>query len=760
MRIWPFGRPTGRRAEIRRARAERRLARLKRLGGRTVLSVGITVGTAVAAAVILNSGGPVLDVREGQVLPRAVTARVSFEIQDDQKTLELRLRARDRSPNYFVLDTALLDDIQARLTSALTLARAHAGDPQKLREETARNKVRLDDGGLSELQRLAGIDDGTIYQRNVNSLIARLRQQPLVNPEVAGVRPTAEIGVLFDPGAPQERRLAMPRLSFADAETVAKVAEEAAGAFTGPLRTSIRESLIEMLRTDAGEFRPLYRFDLERSADVAKRAYDEVPVQHLNYEVGAVLAGAGIVTAAQLNLLAAEHRAWLAQQARAGTDPWLSGAARSALVLVVVIGVAICMARVRRAARADLGRRAATAATLLAVLALTRFGFVHNGAPPALAVGMHSFAAGLLGIVFPHDAVLVVCVGLGLLMTLAVQQGPEFFVTLAGAAAVLVFGLREVRYRGKVVLVGLGAAGAVFLTTAAELVLSGEQRVFVLQQASWAAAAALMAAVVLEAVLPAVERLFQLSTAMTLLEWCDTSKPLLRMMAAEAPGTFNHSQVVGMLAEAGAEAIGANGLLARAGAYYHDIGKINKPEYFVENQLGAMSRHERLSPAMSLLIIVGHVKDGVEMAREYSLPGPLRPFIAEHHGTTLVEYFYHAATQSRRPDEPEISENEFRYPGPKPQSRETAIVMICDAVEGTVRAMAEPTPNRIEQVVGEIVRKRLADGQFDECDLTFHELAEVEKRVIKSLNAIYHARIVYPEARNEKKSAGASRAAS
>jgi putative nucleotidyltransferase with HDIG domain len=228
------------------------------------------------------------------------------------------------------------------------------------------------------------------------------------------------------------------------------------------------------------------------------------------------------------------------------------------------------------------------------------------------------------------------------------------------------------------------------------------------------------------------------------------------MLAAEAPGTYNHSLLVGALAESAADAISANGLLCRAGAYYHDIGKINKPEYFIENQIQNISRHERLSPAMSLLVIIGHVKDGIEMAKEYKLPASLYAFIPEHHGTTLVEYFYHAAKQARGPDDPEVADTAFRYPGPKPQSRETAILMLCDGVEGAVRAMSEPTPNRIETVVSKIIQKRLMDGQFDECDLTFRELAQVEKSLVKSLCGIYHARIVYPGKEEAEKRSQAS----
>jgi putative nucleotidyltransferase with HDIG domain len=301
---------------------------------------------------------------------------------------------------------------------------------------------------------------------------------------------------------------------------------------------------------------------------------------------------------------------------------------------------------------------------------------------------------------------------------------------------------------------GLGGGGIALLTSMAMGLFDGQRLGFVLMDSLWAAGTTLMAAFVVEGVLPGIERLFRLSTGMTLLEWCDASKPLMRMLAADAPGTYNHSLLVGALAESAAEAIGANGLRCRAGSYYHDIGKINKPEYFVENQTaGRSSRHDKLSPAMSLLVIIGHVKDGIEMAKEYGLPASLHAFIPEHHGTTLVHYFYHAASQARGPDDPVVPETEFRYPGPKPQSRETAIVMLCDGVEGAVRAMAEPTPNRIEGVVADIIQKRLADGQLDDCDLTFRELAEIERSLVKSLCGIYHARIVYQEKEEEKKSA-------
>src|SRR5688500_7910854 len=188
---------------------------------------------------------------------------------------------------------------------------------------------------------------------------------------------------------------------------------------------------------------------------------------------------------------------------------------------------------------------------------------------------------------------------------------------------------------------------------------------------------------------------------MTLLELADASQPLLKRLAIEAPGTYNHSLQVATLAEAAADAIGGNSLLCRVAAYYHDVGKINKADYFVENQSGGENRHLNLSPSVSLLIIIGYVKHGIELAREYNLPSSVLTFIQQHHGTTLVEYFYHRACTQKDGDQPAISETQYRYPGPKPRSKEVAIVMIADAVESATRAMTEPNHNRVEVLVHE-----------------------------------------------------------
>jgi putative nucleotidyltransferase with HDIG domain len=248
--------------------------------------------------------------------------------------------------------------------------------------------------------------------------------------------------------------------------------------------------------------------------------------------------------------------------------------------------------------------------------------------------------------------------------------------------------------------------------------------------------------------LPFIEKLFGVLTDMSLLELGDVSRPLLQQLVQRAPSTYNHSITVGSIAEAAAEAIGARGLLVRVAAYYHDIGKMLNPEYFIENQQPDANLHESLLPAMSTLVIIAHVKDGSDLARQHGLPRPIIDLVLQHHGTTLVAYFYdraHEQQQLHDRNGAEVPESSYRYPGPKPQTKEAGVLMLADAAESASRSLADPTPARIESLVREVAERKLDDGQFDESGLTLRELRTIEKTMIKSLTAIYHGRVKYPE---------------
>ncbi|HHJ52422.1 MAG TPA: HDIG domain-containing protein [Caldithrix abyssi] len=249
-------------------------------------------------------------------------------------------------------------------------------------------------------------------------------------------------------------------------------------------------------------------------------------------------------------------------------------------------------------------------------------------------------------------------------------------------------------------------------------------------------------------ILGVFEKSFDITTDVTLLELSDLNHPLLKRLSLEAPGTFHHSMVVGNLAEAAAKAIGANPLLVRVGSYFHDIGKIEKPEYFVENQMDAENRHNQLSPNMSALILASHVKNGIEMAKRYGIPKRIRDFIPEHHGTNIMKYFYDKALKNA--SENEVNDADFRYPGPKPQSKETAIVMLADAVEAATRTVQNPTPNKLRAFVEKLVDERFREGELDESDLTLRDLKNIVDAFMPVLYGIFQHRIEYPDQEKKK----------
>jgi len=260
---------------------------------------------------------------------------------------------------------------------------------------------------------------------------------------------------------------------------------------------------------------------------------------------------------------------------------------------------------------------------------------------------------------------------------------------------------------------------------------------------------AIMSPIVAYGLLIFYEKSFKITTDLTLLELADFNHPLLKKLSTVSPGTFHHSVVMGNMAEAAAEAINANRILARVGCYYHDVGKTLKPEYFIENQLDRKSKHETLNPNISAKVIISHVKEGIELAQEHNLPQEVIDFIPMHHGTTLVSYFYHKAKTLYNEERENLSDYIYRYPGPKPQTKETGIAMLADTIEASTRAMEEPTLKKLEDKIDEVIKNRFTEGELDECDLTLKDLSKIKMAFLKILVGIHHQRIKYPE--NEKK---------
>jgi cyclic-di-AMP phosphodiesterase PgpH len=331
----------------------------------------------------------------------------------------------------------------------------------------------------------------------------------------------------------------------------------------------------------------------------------------------------------------------------------------------------------------------------------------------------------------------------------------------------------QVRRRSKLVRAGFGVGIAIWLLSLAfgligpiNLPAFGENdwRMIGLQSA-YAIGNGVFTAMLVGGALPLLEQIFQITTDISWLEASDLNHPLLRRMTIEAPGTYHHSLVVANLAEAAAESIGANATLCRVCSYFHDVGKLVKPEYFTENMNFERNPHDDLAPTMSALIIIAHVKEGVDLALKNKLNHRIIDIIQEHHGSSLVYYFYQRAMQQqedaraggkimnmREEDIPEVREESFRYPGPKPQTKESAIVSLADIVESASRSLSKPTPQKVEQLVNELIEERVADGQLDECELTLGDLRIIAERFRFTLMTMLHSRIAYPKA--ESKFAG------
>ncbi|MFN3650567.1 MAG: HD family phosphohydrolase [Armatimonadota bacterium] len=344
---------------------------------------------------------------------------------------------------------------------------------------------------------------------------------------------------------------------------------------------------------------------------------------------------------------------------------------------------------------------------------------------------------------------IAVFVGVALALLTSVQVGEELrFVILSIVSSLVgVQAVTTIRNRAGIIRAGVTLSAVNIVTafiahgaTRASLPQSGEE---IWQITLWGVVGGFSSISLFVLFAAWLERPFRLTTPLTLLELSDPTHPLLRRLSMEAPGTYHHSIIVGNLAEASAEAIGADALFCRVASYYHDIGKIIRPHFFVENQ-SAENRHNTINPSLSSLVIASHVKDGVELAEEYRLPPPIIAIIREHHGTCLIKYFYHQAVTAAGEENASALEYQFRYEGPRPQTKESGIIMLADSVEAASRTLEKPTPGRIRDLIERIVRDRLSDGQLDDCELTFKDLEKVISSMTRSLTSLLHARIEYP----------------
>jgi putative nucleotidyltransferase with HDIG domain len=354
-------------------------------------------------------------------------------------------------------------------------------------------------------------------------------------------------------------------------------------------------------------------------------------------------------------------------------------------------------------------------------------------------------ASMLIAISLSFEIAILVTVILSFLISFIPGGEMNYTIVLIVSGIVSIYSIRSATQRSSLTRAGLMIAGVNIVAISALGLINNENYYLILKDNLWGILNGFLAVILTIGILPFLESYFDITTSFKLMELSNPNQPLLKKLIVEAPGTYHHSIVVGNLSETAAEEIGGNGLLARVGALYHDIGKIKRPYFFIENQEAYKNIHDDLEPSLSALVIASHVKEGVELANKNKLPKDIINIITQHHGTGLITYFFHRALQENGASVEEVAEENYRYSGPKPQTKETAIILLADSLEAATRTLTNPTPSRIKNLVKEIIQKNLENGQLEECDLTLKDLDKIGDSFSRILTGMFHSRVEYPD---------------
>ncbi len=744
-----------------------------------LLQVALALVAAALIVIILQGWRPAFAYREGQIPPRDLVARVAFDMVDSGQTELLRKQKRrevlcfyeNRSQPISQLSSTIKNKFSSLLGD--TPYAELSAEQQRTLAEFMPTAIGNDELTPAEaLQRIRLVLDertkleGGKFDQALKSVLDPIAETGVLKT----IGHDSEHGnqrsiIVFPAGLPEDRVFVdIPKVRHAEivAELPQKVAERFQQVFNSPdaviIARMVSKYLVENLPVTL-----TYQQNLSEEARVkAEDSVEDAVVSYYPTVSKLAQAGQPISRANQLPLLRAEYEAWVKQLSWGETIIRLMAFLGMLAALYLLCGLYIYFQYDRRL----LASPVQLARLLGLVVATALFCRYASPDPMRAEIVPLVLCTMTMTITFGRQVAMLVSTCIAMCITLGLGLDIGEFVTLCSGTCAAALLLGRIRTRTKLIYVGLAAGTIVAMTHLGVDIVLGRLDVTVpavaeansqprqdwltllpvlAKEALRVGGFTLLAGALMYALLPFAERLFHVQTDLSLLELGDASHPLLRQLAQRAPGTYNHSINVAAIAEAAADAIGAHGLLTRVGAYFHDIGKMFKPNYFVENQEQGGNCHDSLQPAMSTLVIIAHVKDGADLARKNRLPKPIIDFIEQHHGTTLVEYFYREATKRSQsdPNKEEPSETSFRYPGPKPQTLEAAVLMLADSVESASRTLVEPTSSRIQSLVDQIAMKKLLDGQFDQCGLTLQQLDQLKTSLVKSLTAIYHGRVKY-----------------
>jgi putative nucleotidyltransferase with HDIG domain len=747
-----------RRTEVRKNRPDLGGSLFSDLKAMGVLgSLVVAAGFALVASAIVMLREDAVPYKPGQYVPQDVISRVEFTFRDYDRLAKLKQDLRESEPHVYKPNPGAWDALQAALTELPE--RVGDKDASQLPGNLATllQVSRESDGILNVLRQYQAPEQKARYEKAIAGFVDELRPLVILRHEQRDEELSRAARRFVAIAVPEHRDAVRVEDTYPD--TPSKELQERMSAAAAKHLFFAPSLGAKIVVFSLQSLRPTHVLDEAATVEAQNRAEAKVPASDavVAYKRNQLLVpGNKVLSDTGWQILKAEKEAFTRQL---GKQVYKSKAGLAVMVFLITGVLAVYVYAYHRRVVRNNVRGIAIAALLTSMLLLAQLGAIGSNPMYIFGLAPTILVAMIMTIAYDRRFAIGVASMHGLLVTLALDQAIGFYIILWIGVFTCCMTLDEIRTRSKLIEVGGLTAVAMMAATAAAGMISLDPVRFIAKYCLYSGAAGLAVGFVVLGILPFVEKAFKITTAMTLLELADVSQPLLRRLAIEAPGTYNHSLQVATLAEAAADAIGGNSLLCRVASYYHDVGKINKADYFIENQVDGRNRHINLSPNVSLLIIIGHVKDGIELAKEYNLPPTILPFIQQHHGTTLIEYFYHrACTQQDRERLVEggatVPETQYRYPGPKPKSKEIAIVMISDAVESAVRAMPEPNASRIETLVHELAMKRLLDGQFDECDLTFRDVEQIERALTKTLLGIYHGRIAYPSTSPTQQPAG------
>ena len=649
-----------------------------------------------------------LPVQEGQVSPKTIKAPQTITFEDTKKTEERRRLAEERIEEVYLLDGSVLMKMEEELSQVFenlitVLADEKLSNLEKM--EFLKSEYNLAE---SAVRALVSLDSSTLKTLFIEA------EEILRNHWQTGVR---------DFEVDEKKAMIYTQIDLLN--------------ITTPYKNLLKAVFNKV------EFKPNYLKDETATRRAKEEASRDEGVVMVTVRKGQKIVGEGeIVTAEHLDVLQALGY-------KKSSAPYLALLGIGLFMILVFVLTNFYWQHYRRdLARAEVNYVLLGLLVFIILLLAKVISAINISSNPEIAemVGyLIPVAAVSMLIAFLLDATLAIFMTILLAFFIGFLTGNQLPFTINAFIGGLVgiYSVSKFNQRFDWVKAGLFIACAQVVCIVSLGLLNNNQGMVLLIGAGFGVINGIFSSIFAYGSLPFLESAFEITTSARLLELANPNQPLLKRLLLEAPGTYHHSILVGNLGEAAADLIGADSLLVRVGAYYHDLGKLKRPYFFIENQLGGENPHDKLSPSLSTLIITSHLKDGVEIAKENNLPAVVIDLIAQHHGTSLVSYFYHQALEND--DSQQIDEAEYRYPGPKPQTKEAAIIILADSVEAAVRSMPAPSSGKIEGLVRKILKERLTDGQLEESPLTFKDLDLIAVAFTRILNGIFHKRIEYPE---------------